>query len=527
MPVTFDRVDLDFILRQIEMAEAGQPPVSPHLAFGLRQLQGTNNNTSTGLGGEASTFGSADQSMPLFAPDDQIFTAQYVPGTQFVFDSGPRTISNLIADQTANNPAALQTFMALNGLSSLVVLDPTTGSFIPDPLAVDINGVPLVTIVDPTTGTFAINPAAGALSIPNVTPDGGISAPFSTWFTLFGQFFDHGLDLVNKGGNGQVIIPLMPDDPLFVPGGQNNFMVLSRGTLIERSAGADGIIGTADDVYSHETTNAITPPVDLSQVFSSHPSHQVFLREYIDDRAVGAADPDFHSTGKMLTHVNKDGSVHLPDWADIKANALTALGIHLSDPDVASVPLVLADQYGNVVRGPNGYAQVVYQVLATDNTTHVTTVVAERIIEGTSQGIDIDHIAIPADIVGPANATLSTQYVGAGVAFINDMARDANPYDDFGHLRVDAAGNPLWNAALLDAHFIAGDGRVNENIGLTSIHDIFLSEVNRMADQTKALIQQILDDGDTSSAKEWVLPGVDVTTLTADDLAARRSTQCR
>ena len=76
MAVSFDRVDLDFILRQILMAEAGQPPVAPHLAFGLRQLQGTNNNTQTGLGGPTSTFGAADQSMPLFAIDDQIFTAQ-------------------------------------------------------------------------------------------------------------------------------------------------------------------------------------------------------------------------------------------------------------------------------------------------------------------------------------------------------------------------------------------------------------------------------------------------------------------
>ena len=50
--------------------------------------------------------------MPLSASNDQIFTAQYIPGTQFVFDSTPRTISNLIADQTANNPAAVQAFMA-------------------------------------------------------------------------------------------------------------------------------------------------------------------------------------------------------------------------------------------------------------------------------------------------------------------------------------------------------------------------------------------------------------------------------
>ena len=77
--LSFDRVDLDFILKQILMAEAGQPPVNAHLAFGLRELAGTNNNLATGQGAPTSTFGSADQSMPLFAPNDQIFTAQYVP----------------------------------------------------------------------------------------------------------------------------------------------------------------------------------------------------------------------------------------------------------------------------------------------------------------------------------------------------------------------------------------------------------------------------------------------------------------
>ena len=50
--------------------------------------------------------------------------------------------------------------------------------------------------------------------LPNIAPDEGLSAPFNSWFTLFGQFFDHGLDLVNKGGNGTVFIPLQPDDPL-------------------------------------------------------------------------------------------------------------------------------------------------------------------------------------------------------------------------------------------------------------------------------------------------------------------------
>ena len=52
--------------------------------------------------------------------------------------------------------------------------------------------------------------------ITNTAPDEGLSAPFNSWFTLFGQFFDHGLDLVAKGGNGTVFVPLMPDDPLYV-----------------------------------------------------------------------------------------------------------------------------------------------------------------------------------------------------------------------------------------------------------------------------------------------------------------------
>src|SRR5262245_35349847 len=308
MPVTFDRVDLDFILRQIEMAEAGQPPVSPHLAFGLRELHGTDNNPQTGLGGPTSTFGAADQSMPTFAIDDQIFTAQYVPGTQFVFDPQPRTISNLIADQTASNPAAVQAFMASNGLSSLVVQDPTTGLYSADPLAVDINGVSLVANLDTATGTFDINPLAGTLSIPNQTPDGGISAPYSTWFTLFGQFFDHGLDLITKSAAGPdqelVFITLNPDDPLFNPGPDGiantaddgpNFMIVAR---------------AADAPGASTPTNLVTPFVDQNQTYTSHPSHQVFLREYTGGVVDGVLTGPVASTGELLNHllINPDGT---------------------------------------------------------------------------------------------------------------------------------------------------------------------------------------------------------------------------
>ena len=65
---------------------------------------------------------------------------------------------------------------------------------------------------------FGIEMDGDNVHLPNVAPDEGLSAPFNSWFTFFGQFFDHGLDLVDKGGSGTVFIPLQPDDPLYVAG---------------------------------------------------------------------------------------------------------------------------------------------------------------------------------------------------------------------------------------------------------------------------------------------------------------------
>ena len=73
-----------------------------------------------------------------------------------------------------------------------------------------------------------------ALIIPNIAPDEGLSAPFNAWMTFFGQFFDHGLDLINKGGNGTVYVPLQADDPLM-------------------TRGADGIAGTGDELPCRRT----------------------------------------------------------------------------------------------------------------------------------------------------------------------------------------------------------------------------------------------------------------------------------
>ena len=117
--------------------------------------------------------------------------------------------------------------------------------------------------------------------ITNVAPDEGLSAPFNSWFTLFGQFFDHGLDLVAKGGSGTVFIPLLPDDPLYVPTQPDQFH--GADARDHRRAGRRRHHGDCRR-HAYRPVNTTTSFVDQNQTYTSHPSHQVFLREYVLDR---------------------------------------------------------------------------------------------------------------------------------------------------------------------------------------------------------------------------------------------------
>lgn len=500
MPVSFNRTDLEFLLQQIRLAETGQAPVNVHLAFGLREVAGTNNNLVPGQ----STYGSADQVFPRVGSPVFRTVLVNIDGTPFdpnpgtpgdvaqtsyqqtsadpsanpfldllgagvVIDGEPRTISNLIADQSINNPAALltaQQFLAQLG-DGYTVQNTLPG-------------------YDPNN-----------LFIGNITPDSGLSAPFNTWTALFGQFFDHGLDLITKGGSGTIFIPLAPDDPLITLGPDGiagtgdevspsrAFMVLTRAT---NQAGADGLLGTADDI--HQNTNTTTPYVDQNQTYSSHPSHQVFLREY----QVGS-DGQIHSTGRLLDSISTfDGSHHMPTWADVKANALS-LGIILRDEDVHNVPLLATDAYGNFLAGPNGHVQIV-----TVNP------------DGSYTLVEMDPAA-PAYL--PSNVARTDH------AFLNDIANGATPSlpgAPGAHLLPDAdnvaGGAPpaagFYDDELLNAHYIAGDGRANENIGLSAVHDIFHLEHNRLIEQIKGLVRAELAAGDSSFALQWTLAGANL-----------------
>ena len=196
--VAFIRSDLEFILAQIDRGEAcGRRAVSSTF-FPTCKCPGACGRSTA----RSTTWSGSERvrrrGQPVPAPARLRCSATRGrdhptrrPAASWSI-SQPRIISNLIVDQTANNPAAVAAAAANPG---------SADRYQPRP------GRRCSALADDTTKSFFI---------PNVTPDAGLSAPFNAWFTFFGQFFDHGLDLVTKGGNGTVFIPLQPDDPLFV-----------------------------------------------------------------------------------------------------------------------------------------------------------------------------------------------------------------------------------------------------------------------------------------------------------------------
>jgi Ca2+-binding RTX toxin-like protein len=544
--LTLNQADLAFILRQIKVAEAhaaGIPLTSiyvdaagnvvpegtegavlaipdPHVPVGLRTVDGQDNNIVPGR----EAWGAADQSMP------RLLTASYTTGTGTIpgigsggdyatsgtiVDTAPRTVSNLIVDMSLNNPAAIIAALTFAG-SEDVLGDQgdISTAFLALKAArdADPNGDHslLQTALDTVLEQKGVTVTNGSIDIPNVAPDEGLSAPFNAWMTFFGQFFDHGLDLISKGGNGTIYVPLAADDPLI-------------------THGPDGVAGTGDEVPAQmafmaltrstpsgdgSQINTTTPFVDQNQTYTSHASHQVFLREY---QLVGGVPM---ATGKLLG--GAEGG--LATWADVKAQARDLLGIELSDLDVLNVPLLRTDAYGEFIRDANGFPQVILGIGADG----IPNTADDIVVSGTSDN--------PVDTFTASVTVGATTYTGAvrtSHAFLDDIAHNAAPgmYDSNGdHIPdtfkaadddgitsdpndpnyVQATGT--YDGELLDRHYITGDGRGNENIGLTAVHHIFHSEHNRQVDAQKLTI---LQSGELSFVNEWLAVDTDAATLAA------------
>src|SRR5262245_57985711 len=320
--VEFIRSDLEFILQQIIIAErnaAGEALIDilPNslVPFGLRTVDGSFNNL---IGGQEN-FGATDELFPRLTDPffrDVAGPTSYQQTSGLVIDPQPRIISNLIVDQTSNNPAAV-------AVAGSVGADLIWGT--PDDVLND--GVSIIRVTGGLDGALGTTDDIAQFSFDNVAPDAGLSAPFNLWFVFFGQFFDHGLDLVAKGGSGTVFVPLQADDPLVTLGPDGTagtgdelppelrFMLLTRAT---NQPGPDGVLGTADDIHEH--TNLTSPFVDQNQTYTSTPSHQVYLRAYEMRDGVPV------NTGRLIT--NRDLG---PDGEFVTADAVVLGGMSTWD----------------------------------------------------------------------------------------------------------------------------------------------------------------------------------------------------
>jgi Ca2+-binding RTX toxin-like protein len=241
---------------------------------------------------------------------------------------------------------------------------------------------------------------------------------------------------------------------------------------------------SADDVQNANNTDS--PWVDQSQTYTSHASHQVFLREYVDNTAGRPV-----STGRLLGGLapNQSG---MATWASVKAQAATLLGLKLTDVDVTNIPMLATDPYGKFIPGPaRGLPQYV---------------TATGLVEGNRTG---GGVPVPANVRH------------FDTPFLTDIAHNADP-GTVGPCATQASGSPAgclspdtdttasadfanqptntYDDEMLNAHFCAGDGRVNENIALTTVHQIFHSEHDRLVEEFKTTLTNA---GDATALAEW------------------------
>ena len=259
----------------------------------------------------------------------------------------------------------------------------------------DIN--PLFSGLDPR----AISDALGAQEA-NLS---GNAAGVNSLFTAFGQYFDHGLDFLGKGGNGTIQIG--------APGSVPNPADLTRGSV--DSIDANGI---------PQHLNKTSPFADQNQTYGSNELVGQFLRE---GNGLGGF------TGKLL-----EG------------------GLDPSNPNFKLLPtlreLILHHWNNNTLFADNS--------LPGDHNVTFQEYYAGLV---NSNGV-INQSMLPA---------MTSNFMGSGFALLLDT-------------------NPFIN--LLD-HYVAGDGRANENIALTAVHNIWARNHNFH-------INGLLDAGFVGTAEE-------------------------
>ncbi len=458
-------------------------------------------------------------------------------------DNGPDTATTLTPTEQA--AAAIQA-IALFGSSTGSVPNPDAAGHQLTELYYDENGVATVADwgmlqslgiqdaqarFDGTAGTIEVAPGVyeneyfiGAQN-PGVSPTNG-------WFTIFGQFFDHGLDFIDKGAQGKSIkITFAKDDPLYGAIGSDGQPATSITISRANVAGFDA-------EGNPEYLNHTSPFIDQSQTYGSHAAVTEFLREWVKDPVDGTFKAGMNMlNGHTLaeTWTRADGTQTnetLPTLNELRAHSVATgrgditwndvFNFHGSDQalildmnprfDVAnllsSTGFNDANHNGSQDGGEASY--VGFNDLNGDGdqdvgeTTQAQDVLAAiawlgdpangAIRAGDSFGIVGDNLTLVLGsplAAGPQTIPAGT-YTGANamMLWVNFANMSVMSTSAIGVSTAGDAGAHIGTIMLASVgdHYIAGDGRVNENFGLTTVHHVFHEEHNFQVENLKSAI---------------------------------------
>ncbi|MEN9410838.1 MAG: hypothetical protein RL216_2812, partial [Pseudomonadota bacterium] len=497
--------------------------------MGLREQTGVHNNLNAGE--PTQTWGVSGATFIRLVPAnfwDYVSTVDYTPNAN-VTDATPRMISRTIttggmvlledaggqivywsSDRYAAEPAYKAMIDAWNA-------DPANVANAID-TARQIDGAAVVIdrgIVGQIGQIDFQNPDNAEVFVGSQNP--GV-APTNGWFALFGQFFDHGLDFIDKSSAyGKITIPLSVDDPLYRAPGTNGPADPGNTKITVSRAVIAGTDANGDPTYVNHTS----PYIDQNQTYGSSEVISDLLREWVVDPVTGDWVPGMKLLdGDSLVDAWTDGwgnQTHatLPTLAELNDHLIATGRDPLNWGDVTN--LRNRDASGHVVAGNTGHP-LLLDMNPKFDTAHFSAAteaglagtfvkfdpVNNRMVVTTS-GDPAGHAILPG-----ADGSYSTTDLSAIINFASFQPMQAN------NTPVGAlAAQLLFDS--VSAHYIAGDGRVNENFGLTAVHHVFHSEHNyQVQNLLQALAKQdaaLFASGDTSHA---TLHGFQVDTGTTD-----------
>ncbi len=336
------------------------------------------------------------------------------------------------------------------------------------------------------------NPDSGEFFIGSENP--GV-APVNSWFAIFGQFFDHGLDKLASGGNGKITITLADGDPLKGVIGSNGQPTTSITVTRATNIGTE-----TDPAYANHTS----PFIDQSQTYGSHEQLTNLLRkwestdnnltyhagmELLDGttlvdawtRKVPVYDPNTGLTSIVETPVHDT----LPTLNELRAHLVATGRDDLSWADV--LDLRNRDSNGDVITSGPWCIGNSGSPLLLDMNPNFTLDVSHI------QQADLDTLNDALTAAGlPQFSTLSYGgLIGAGLINPSTNMINTNFPSYMGGAAISEDLQAAVSEVLMQAvgdHYIAGDGRVNENFGLTSIHHVFHEEHNYQVENLKTWI---------------------------------------